>query len=131
MEEARVLATEILTWVVSFLGGATGIATIASVVKCALRAKASKMSKKDKQEIAEMASDLVIQKQQATVEVDISAQIDRATNKRIAECEAKTNEFIKDNQNLREIVKGIAIVVSDLKSHARTYTVFARKGKLY
>lgn len=108
IEQVRAFATElgqqIIVWLAP-IGGITGLLTL--VIKMI----SSRMSKKDVKRIAQEVVTELENSEQKTIELDISSQVDKATNNRLAEVENKTNCFI---EIVRKLASGQSKIMTTL-----------------
>lgn len=110
------LAAYILKWVSAIVGSLGGVTGVIALVKSLIKSKSAKMSAKDKNDIAEIAAKRVIEGQNLNIELDISEQIDKATNKRLKLVEDSTNDFIKRINKVIKQQRHIANAVKDFKT---------------
>lgn len=110
------LAAYILKWVSAIVGSLGGVTGVIALVKSLIKSKSAKMSAKDKNDIAEIAAKRVIEGQNLNIELDISEQIDKATNKRLKAVEDSTNDFIKRINKVIKQQRHIANAVKDFKT---------------
>lgn len=110
------LAAYILKWVSAIVGSLGGVMGVIALVKSLIKSKSAKMSAKDKNDIAEIAAKKVIEGQNLNIELDISEQIDKATNKRLRLVEDSTNDFIKKINKVIKQQRHIANAVKDFKT---------------
>ena len=110
------LAAYILKWVSAVIGSLGGVTGIIVIVKTLIKSKSAKMSAKDKSDIAELAAKRVIEGQNLNIELDISEQIDKATNKRLKAVEDSTNDFIRLINKVIKQQRHIASAVKDFKT---------------
>jgi hypothetical protein len=107
-------------WIASIGGGAVVVNYIAKVIlaiiNLVIRKKPISLNAADREQISERVADIVSNNMQSGVSVDIDAQIDRATQNRLSLVENKTDEFIRSNNNLKNIVKKLAECIATLKS---------------
>lgn len=116
IESVRQIVAQAGKWVAGIFGTLGGFAGIVSIVKLLVSLKKSKMSEKDKADIANIVANQVVSGQNLNLEVDISGQIDKATNKHIAVLEGKTNTFIRLVKRLLKQQKLVMSAMSDFKT---------------
>lgn len=87
-----------------------------AIVNYVIRKKPIKLNDGDKKDIANLVAETVSGDMKSGVTVDIDAQIDRATQKRLNIVENKTDEFIGISSKLTNIVKKMGEVVACLKT---------------
>ncbi len=92
----------ILEWVVGFASGTTGSVIIALLIKYWIgkraetkKAQAAKLTEADKKEIIEGVGEYVVGKINGKITLDIDAQLDKATNKRISAIEAQQEKIVE------------------------------------
>lgn len=121
-EQIMEIISKVGTWVASVGGVGTIVATIMSIIKVINANKRAKLGSSDKNAIADLVVEKLSEREQVGIELDVTAQIEKATDKRISACEEKTNELIAQNASMVALVKRIGKVVGDMKSINRQYT---------
>ncbi len=109
----------ILTWIVSFLSSATGVAFLGFIAKLILNFRGKKYAKltdADEDRIAEKSSKRVIASIKDGVSIDADAMVNKATNKRLDTVESKFNDIVVANNEQMQILTKLAQVVLELKS---------------
>ena len=92
---------EILTWIAGFVGGGTGIGFIAFVVSQYFKYKAktkvaqsAKLTEDQIEEIADRAAKKIEAKIKGKLTIDIDAELDKATNKRLKAVEEQQEQLV-------------------------------------
>lgn len=109
----------ILTWIVSFLSSATGVAFLGFIAKLILNFRGKKYAKltdADEDRIAEKSSKRVIASIKDGVSIDADAMVNKATNKRLDTVESKFNDIVVANNEQMLLLTKLAQVVLELKS---------------
>lgn len=114
------IATQVSIILASAGGGAVIFGYIykfaIAIINYSIRKKPIKLDSGTKEDIIKGVAEIVTQNMQSGVTVDIDAQIDRATQKRLSIVENKTDEFIGISSTLTNIVKKVGEVVACLKT---------------
>ncbi len=110
---------EIINPIVIFLTSGTGALLIGVVVKAIVAAvatvkskKAAKLTEADKQDIANK----LLQAMQGGLKVDMDAELDRATNKRMTAMEERLNEFSELMNKVINVSSATMSAVGDFKT---------------
>ena len=116
-------ANQIIDAVTLFLSSAVGTTTVGVIVKSAIEAfkaiktkKYSKLTEADKREIAELAANSLYAKIQGGVIVDMDAQIDKATSRRITAIEQSQNAIIGQMEQLLGQQRVVLLAIGDFKT---------------
>ena len=111
----------ILNYVVGFASSATGAALIAFVIRAIVKksgevkiAKAAKLSDADKHQIAQECAEIVTARFKSKLTLDVDAQIDRSTNKRL--------KVVEDSQ--AQLVDVVNRTYKLAKANARAFGSF-------
>lgn len=99
-----------------FLSSSVGATVLGLVVKVAIEAyksiktkKYSKLTEEDKREIAEMSAKMLYEQIKGGVSIDMDAQMDKATARRITAVEKLQNDII---ENINELMRQQRVVLS-------------------
>jgi len=110
---------EILTIVLSALGGTTGLIVIArliiAIVNAVMKAKSIKATKLNEQDKESMVASFLGALKDG-VQIDMDAQLERATSNRLTSLEKQNNEIAKDIDKLAETCKLLAEGMSQFKT---------------
>lgn len=116
IEQIRQIVAQAGKWAAGIFGGLGGVAGIVSIIRCIITAKKSKLTAADKNEIAEKAAQKIADKQAISIDVDMSAEIDKATKKRIAELEDAQNINTRQYKRLSKWFKLIMASISEFRT---------------
>lgn len=121
MNEATVQT--ILNYVITFLSTGVGATILGLVVKSIVTAianvkskKYSKLTESDKASIVSEVTQGVLNAIQDGVSVDMDAQLDKATARRITAVEKSQNEIVQAMQTLAEYNKVVLSAIGDFKT---------------
>ena len=116
-EQIVAMAGKYAAVILGALGGFAGLVSIVKlVIRFFIQKKPMKLTTDTSEAIAERAADMVTQKLANGVAVDMSAQIDAATNKRLSELEKKNNELIDDLRQAKKRDKLLMASIADFKT---------------
>lgn len=113
----------ILNYVITFLSTGVGATVLTIIIKAIVTAvtnvktkKYSKLTELDKSAIVEQVKDGVLNAIKDGVSVDMDAQIDRATARRITCVERSQNEIVEQVNRLIEYQKTVLSAIGDFKT---------------
>lgn len=115
MEQVRIIVAQAGKWAAGIIGAVGGVAGIVKIISTLINSKARKnpvsLTAADRKEIAHLAASEVVASTQQGVAFDIDAQIDKATNKRLAAMEKRFNGFV---WLIKRLIKGQKTVMKSL-----------------
>lgn len=113
----------ILNYVITFLSTGVGATVLTIIIKAIVTAvtnvktkKYSKLTESDKSAIVEQVKDGVLNAIKDGVSVDMDAQIDKATARRITCVERSQNEIVEQVNKLIEYQKTVLSAIGDFKT---------------
>lgn len=121
MNEATIQT--ILNYVIGFLSTGVGAAILGAVIKAIVTAianvktkKYSKLTESDKSDIVNEVTSGVLKAIQGGVSVDMDAQLDKATAKRITAVEKSQNEIVEQTNRLMDYQRVVLSAIGDFKT---------------
>lgn len=113
----------ILNYVIGFLSTGVGAAILGAVIKAIVTAianvktkKYSKLTEGDKSDIVNEVTSGVLKAIQGGVSVDMDAQLDKATAKRITAVEKSQNEIVEQTNRLMDYQRVVLSAIGDFKT---------------
>ena len=125
MNEATIQT--ILNYVIGFLSTGVGAAILGAVIKAIVAAianvktkKYSKLTEADKTDIVNEVTSGVLKAIQGGVSVDMDAQLDKATAKRITAEERSQNDIVEQTNRLMDYQRVVLSAIGDFKTISQT-----------